>query len=118
MHLKQYHFHPTAFSLGCDRSLRLLHCTQGGRERGKEEEKEEEEEEEEERLEVFACDVLKVRAEGGREGGREEGEGGETREEGKKGGRKGRKAFAFICSSSSPPLLLFISAGAVSGQCF
>ena len=72
MQLKQYDFHPTAFSLGCDRSLRLLHCTRGGGKGGREGGEDEEAVEEE--LEVFACDVLKVREGEGVKGGRRSGE--------------------------------------------
>lgn len=53
--LRRYHFHPTAFAVGCDRSLRLLACAArqqgGGGEEGKEEPIP---------PEVFACDVLQV----------------------------------------------------------
>jgi hypothetical protein len=106
MQLKQYDFHPSAFSLGCDRSLRLLHCTQGGREGGKEGGGEEGVVEES--LEVFACDVLKVREGGGREGGREGEMEGKMKEgmglgrEG--GGREGRRAWMHLLT----PLLIFM----------
>jgi len=99
MQLKRFDIHPSAYPLGCDRSLRLLHCTQGGGEGGRaggEDAKPVEEKVAvEEKVEVFACDVLKVREgarkrgrQGGREGTREvEGDLG-LRERGK--GREGR----------------------------
>lgn len=64
LELRRYGFHPTAFALGCDRSVRLLACAA----RSQQQEQEGKEEEEGDRgreggeppVEVFACDVLQV----------------------------------------------------------
>jgi hypothetical protein len=57
--MQRYNFHPTAFALGCDRSVRLLACAAatagggGGDGEGEEGKKGPP-------PEVFACDVLQV----------------------------------------------------------
>lgn len=64
LELRRYGFHPTAFALGCDRSIRLLACAARSQQQEQQGEGEEEggggREGGKPPVEVFACDVLQV----------------------------------------------------------